>query len=332
MTSAFRCRWALEETGLSHEVVHLSLARADHKSPEYLKIHPLGSVPALRRRRSGRARIGGDLHVRRREGSRAAPRPRGGIDLSRSLLSVDPLQHDEPRQRRARPLPAAHSRDRPSCAAARRPTTSGPRCAATSPCSTTASLPAGCSGSSSPRPTSSSAACSNGPTICGLLRGADAAARYLARLRERPRSSAPPTDDCAAPPTNPRSSSARRHDRRLRRVPQVCLDPRRQLDPGVPTAVVHRILRRGKLGSANAPNGDGHRRLLAALFGVEHRRPAHGAEPEPEPGPWSPARTYSVAAPRDLVGAAKAASAAKTLPVRLTRARQWQMPVPSGSP
>lgn len=47
MTSSFRCRWALEETGLPHEVVHLSLARADHKQPEYLKLHPLGTVPAL---------------------------------------------------------------------------------------------------------------------------------------------------------------------------------------------------------------------------------------------------------------------------------------------
>lgn len=47
MTSSFRCRWALEETGLAHEVVHMSLARADHKQPEYLKIHPLGNVPAL---------------------------------------------------------------------------------------------------------------------------------------------------------------------------------------------------------------------------------------------------------------------------------------------
>lgn len=47
MTSSFRCRWTLEETGLPHKVVHMSLARADHKRPDYLKIHPLGSVPAL---------------------------------------------------------------------------------------------------------------------------------------------------------------------------------------------------------------------------------------------------------------------------------------------
>lgn len=47
MTSSFRCRWTLEETGLPHELVPMDLARADHKSPEYLKIHPLGNVPAL---------------------------------------------------------------------------------------------------------------------------------------------------------------------------------------------------------------------------------------------------------------------------------------------
>jgi glutathione S-transferase len=47
MTSSFRCRWTLEEAGLPHELVHMDLARADHKSPEYLKIHPLGNVPAL---------------------------------------------------------------------------------------------------------------------------------------------------------------------------------------------------------------------------------------------------------------------------------------------
>lgn len=47
MTSSFRCRWTLEETGLPHELVHMDLARADHKRPEYLKIHPLGNVPAL---------------------------------------------------------------------------------------------------------------------------------------------------------------------------------------------------------------------------------------------------------------------------------------------
>ena len=46
-TSAFRCRWMLEELGAPHELVNVSLQRGEHKRPEYLKIHPLGSVPAL---------------------------------------------------------------------------------------------------------------------------------------------------------------------------------------------------------------------------------------------------------------------------------------------
>lgn len=47
LTSAFRPRWALEETGLEHELVRLTLAPTDLKSPEYLRLHPLGQVPAL---------------------------------------------------------------------------------------------------------------------------------------------------------------------------------------------------------------------------------------------------------------------------------------------
>ena len=46
-TSAFRCRWMLEETGLPYELINISLGKGEHKRPEYLQIHPLGSVPAL---------------------------------------------------------------------------------------------------------------------------------------------------------------------------------------------------------------------------------------------------------------------------------------------
>lgn len=46
-TSAFRCRWMLEELGAPYELVDLSLGKGEHKRPEYLQIHPLGSVPAL---------------------------------------------------------------------------------------------------------------------------------------------------------------------------------------------------------------------------------------------------------------------------------------------
>lgn len=46
-TSAFRCRWLLEELGEPFELVRVNFARREHKQPEYLQIHPLGSVPAL---------------------------------------------------------------------------------------------------------------------------------------------------------------------------------------------------------------------------------------------------------------------------------------------
>lgn len=46
-TSSFRPRWLLEETQQAHELIQLTLSPDDLKSPEYLKIHPLGHVPAL---------------------------------------------------------------------------------------------------------------------------------------------------------------------------------------------------------------------------------------------------------------------------------------------
>lgn len=46
-TSAFRCRWLLEELEEAYELVRIDFSRREHKTPEHLKIHPLGSVPAL---------------------------------------------------------------------------------------------------------------------------------------------------------------------------------------------------------------------------------------------------------------------------------------------
>ncbi len=47
-TSAFRCRWLIEELGADHEVVPVDLGKGEHKTPEYVaNVHPLGSVPAL---------------------------------------------------------------------------------------------------------------------------------------------------------------------------------------------------------------------------------------------------------------------------------------------
>lgn len=42
-----RPRWLLEEIGEPYELVRLDLSKQEHKSPEYLKIHPHGVVPAL---------------------------------------------------------------------------------------------------------------------------------------------------------------------------------------------------------------------------------------------------------------------------------------------
>jgi len=47
-TSAFRCRWMLEELGTEFELITIDLAKGEHKAPEYIaKVHPRGQVPAL---------------------------------------------------------------------------------------------------------------------------------------------------------------------------------------------------------------------------------------------------------------------------------------------
>jgi glutathione S-transferase len=46
-TRAIRPRWLLEELGVPYELVRLDRAKGEHKTPEYLKIHPHGAVPAL---------------------------------------------------------------------------------------------------------------------------------------------------------------------------------------------------------------------------------------------------------------------------------------------
>jgi glutathione S-transferase len=40
--------WMLEEVGEPFDIHLLSLTRGEHKSPEYLKVNPMGKVPALR--------------------------------------------------------------------------------------------------------------------------------------------------------------------------------------------------------------------------------------------------------------------------------------------
>jgi len=46
-TRAVRVRWLLEEIGVPYDLHVVSLWRGAHKSKDYLKIHPLGKVPAL---------------------------------------------------------------------------------------------------------------------------------------------------------------------------------------------------------------------------------------------------------------------------------------------
>jgi glutathione S-transferase len=40
-----RPRWILDELGIKYETVQLDVFKGEHKSPDYLKLHPLGKVP-----------------------------------------------------------------------------------------------------------------------------------------------------------------------------------------------------------------------------------------------------------------------------------------------
>jgi len=46
-TRAVRPRWLLEEIGAPYTLVRLDMSKGEHKTPEYVKIHPHGAVPAL---------------------------------------------------------------------------------------------------------------------------------------------------------------------------------------------------------------------------------------------------------------------------------------------
>ncbi len=45
---AQRVRWALEELGLKYRLEYIDLQKGEGKSRDYLAIHPLGQLPALR--------------------------------------------------------------------------------------------------------------------------------------------------------------------------------------------------------------------------------------------------------------------------------------------
>jgi glutathione S-transferase len=46
-TRSHLIRFALEELGLPHEVRAVNLANGEHKAPDYLRVNPLGQLPAL---------------------------------------------------------------------------------------------------------------------------------------------------------------------------------------------------------------------------------------------------------------------------------------------
>lgn len=47
LSRALRALWAAEEAELDYEHVDVDFTKGEHRAPEYLKIHPLGKVPAL---------------------------------------------------------------------------------------------------------------------------------------------------------------------------------------------------------------------------------------------------------------------------------------------
>jgi hypothetical protein len=47
MSSATRVHWAIEELGVPYEKVKLDLKAGEHKTPEFLKLNPNGTITAL---------------------------------------------------------------------------------------------------------------------------------------------------------------------------------------------------------------------------------------------------------------------------------------------
>ncbi|ADO68403.1 glutathione S-transferase family protein [Stigmatella aurantiaca] len=44
---ATRVRWMLEELGISYELAPVDMMKGEHKQPAYLKVHPMGLLPAI---------------------------------------------------------------------------------------------------------------------------------------------------------------------------------------------------------------------------------------------------------------------------------------------
>ena len=47
MSRAVRVRWMLEELGVPYELVRMDFDKGDCETPEFMKVHPLGVVPAI---------------------------------------------------------------------------------------------------------------------------------------------------------------------------------------------------------------------------------------------------------------------------------------------
>jgi hypothetical protein len=87
-------------------------------------------------------------------------------------------------------------------------------------------------------------------------------------------------------------------------------------------AVIDGILRRRKAWIGEGADGDTYG-LFVTVFGMEYGCPADRAEPEPELGALVASANVLGRGAEDFIGgAAKPASAAKTLPVRRWQARQ----------
>lgn len=46
-TRSSRPRWILEEMGVEYQIIPINLQQGEHKTPDFLKINPMGQVPAL---------------------------------------------------------------------------------------------------------------------------------------------------------------------------------------------------------------------------------------------------------------------------------------------
>ena len=46
-TRAAIAKWMLEECGVDYEIIPIDFQKCEHKTPEFLKINPVGKLPAL---------------------------------------------------------------------------------------------------------------------------------------------------------------------------------------------------------------------------------------------------------------------------------------------